>query len=389
MARKIIQLNTSFSFKIFNSTSEFPSNWNDFSANNIFFSKEYLHILEVSSPNNISSNFIGLFQNEKLVGVALTQFNNLSLVNSYGERDNCIKNKIRTVVFKNFSSNVLVVGNNTLTGQNTFCFSKEVPAKELVSLLYKAVEELQRQIEKNGQKVHLVIYKDFPEFQIPLFELPEFTSFYKFTTQPNMLFNIKEHWHTFDDYVSDLNKKYRDQFKRARKKSEGITKRKFSLEDIENYKDRIVELYLNVAEKAPFNTFFLNKDHFEIFKKSLNDKFLFYGYFKDETLIGFNTLIKNGNDIDTYFLGYDEKCQRERMLYLNMLYDMIAYSINKGFKRIVFARTALEIKSSVGANPEDLHGFMRHNNRLINLFIPKLFHYFEPKVEWIERNPFK
>jgi hypothetical protein len=38
------------------------------------------------------------------------------------------------------------------------------------------------------------------------------------------------------------------------------------------------------------------------------------------------------------------------MLYLNMLYDMIAYSINKGFKEIIFARTALEIKSSVGAN---------------------------------------
>ena len=299
-------MSASFSFKIYSSTSEFPTNWNDFSANNIFFSKEYLHILEVSSPNNILSNFIGLFQNEKLVGVALTQFNNLSLVNSYGERDNCIKTKIRTVVFKNFSSNVLVVGNNTLTGQNTFYFSKEVTAKELIKLLYKAVEELQKQIEKKGQKVHLVIYKDFPELQVPLFELPEFSSFYNFTTQPNMLFSIKEHWNTFDDYVTDLSKKYRDQFKRARKKSEGITKRKFSIEDIEKYKERIVELYLNVAKKATFNTFYLNDDHFEVFKKELNDKFLFYGYFKDETLIGFNTLIKNGNDIDTYFLGYDE-----------------------------------------------------------------------------------
>ena len=177
MPRKIILLNTSFSFKIYTSISEFPTNWNDFSANNIFFSKEYLQILEVSSPNNISSSFIGLFENDKLVGVALTQFNNLSLVNSYGDRDNCIKNKIRTVVFKNFSSNVLVVGNNTLSGQNTFCFSKEVPAKELVSLLYKAVEEVQKQIQKKGQKVHLVIYKDFPEKQVPLFILPEFKSF--------------------------------------------------------------------------------------------------------------------------------------------------------------------------------------------------------------------
>ena len=389
MPRKLTHLSNSFSFKIYSSTTEFPTNWNDFSANTIFFSKEYLHILEISSPKNISSNFIGLFQNEILVGIALTQFNNLSMVNSYGERDNCIKNKIRTVVFKNFSSNVLVVGNNTLTGQNTLCFSEEVSAKDLINLLYEAVEELQRQIQKKGQKVHLVIYKDFPEMQIRLFELPKFNLFYKFTTQPNMVFSIKEQWQTFDDYVTDLTKKYRDQFKRARKKSEGITKRKFSLEDIENYKGRIVELYLNVAKKAPFNTFFLNEDHFEIFKNNLNDQFIFYGYFKDDTLIGFNTLIKNGKDIDTYFLGYDEKCQRERMLYLNMLYDMIAYSINKGYKRIVFARTALEIKSSVGANPEVLYGLMRHNNRFINLFIPKLFHFFEPKIDWTERNPFK
>lgn len=319
----------------------------------------------------------------------MTQFINLSMINSYGERDSIIKNKIRTIIFKNFSSNLLIVGNNTLTGQNAFCFSKDFSSKDMISLLYKAVEELQNQIEKNGQKVHLVIYKDFPEMQISSFKLPEFNTFYKFTTQPNMVFSIKEHWKTFDDYVTDLNKKYRDQFKRAHKKSEGITKRKFTLEDIENNKDQIIKLYLNVANKAPFNTFFLNDDHFEVFKKALNNQFLFYGYFKDETLIGFNTLIKNDIAIDTYFLGYDEKCQREKMLYLNMLYDMIAYSINNGFKRIVFARTALEIKSSVGAKPEVMYGLMKHNNRFINLFIPKLFHYFEPKMDWTERNPFK
>jgi hypothetical protein len=47
-------------------------------------------------------------------------------------------------------------------------------------------------------------------------------------------------------------------------------------------------------------------------KKVLKDNFLFYGYFLGEELIGFNTLIKNGSDIDTYFLGYDEKYQREK-----------------------------------------------------------------------------
>ena len=117
--------------------------------------------------------------------------------------------------------------------------------------------------------------------------------------------------------------------------------------------------------------------------------FLFYGYFKDEKLIGFNTLIKNGNQMVTYFLGYDETIQREKMLYLNMLYDMIAYSINKGFKEIIFARTALEIKSSVGAKPEEMFGFIQHSNALINSKMDKLFCYLEPKTEWQERNPFK
>jgi hypothetical protein len=51
-----------------------------------------------------------------------------------------------------------------------------------------------------------------------------------------------------------------------------------------------------------------------------------------------------------------------------MLYDMIAYSINKGYKKIIFARTALEIKSSVGAKPIEMYGLMKHSNYFINLF---------------------
>ena len=72
-----------------------------------------------------------------------------------------------------------------------------------------------------------------------------------------------------------------------------------------------------------------------------------------------------------------------------MLYDMIAYSINKGFKEIVFARTALEIKSSVGAKPEKMYGFIKHQNPIIDSKIEKLFGYLEPQIDWKERNPFK
>ena len=93
--------------------------------------------------------------------------------------------------------------------------------------------------------------------------------------------------------------------------------------------------------------------------------------------------------MDTYFLGYDDTIQREHMLYLNMLYDMVAYSINKNFNEIIFARTALEIKSSVGAKPVKMYGLISHSNSLVNPYMSKIFKYLEPESIWQERNPFK
>jgi hypothetical protein len=382
-------LNSNLSFKIYTTTQELSIDWDVLASTNIFSSRDYLKILEFSAPKNMTCHFIGLFCNEKLVGIALSQFLNLSDVSSFGERDNCLKTKIRDFVFKNIGSNVLILGNNMLTGQNAYNFDKTLTVPDGLRLLNKAAIELHKIFAQKKLKTHLTIFKDFSHSEIQHFKIPEYKSFFQFSTQPNMVFEIKESWHSFDDYYNNLNKKYRDQYKRARKKTDGISKKKLSLEEITNQRVRIYELYMNVAKKAPFNTFYLSRNHFEIFKKSLKDKFLFYGYYIGEDLIGFNTLIKNGTDIDTYFLGYDENYQSEKMLYLNMLYDMIGYSINKGYDNVIFARTALEIKSSVGAKPVEMFGLIKHSNPLINLFVSKVFSYFEPHMDWKERNPFK
>uniref|UniRef100_UPI00404A919D GNAT family N-acetyltransferase n=1 Tax=Flavobacterium sp. TaxID=239 RepID=UPI00404A919D len=148
-------------------------------------------------------------------------------------------------------------------------------------------------------------------------------------------------------------------------------------------------LYLHVVNQASFNTFVLDENHFTNLKIHLQDDFLVYGYFEGEQLIGFNTLIKNGNVMETYFLGYDPDFQREKMLYLNMLYDMVAFSLNKGFQQINFGRTALEIKSSVGAEAVPLFGFMQHQSGFVQKCIPKLFDFIDPEVSWQKRNPFK
>ncbi len=307
-----------------------------------------------------------------------TQFLFTEKLESFGERDQCLKTSVRNFALKNFASHVLFVGNNMLTGQNAFAFDKNIQHSKAFKTLHKAINQLKKELKANGKKVHITSIKDFTAAEIKPLQI-EFKNNFTFSTQPNMIFEINENWKTEQDYIDALSKKYRDQYKRARKKSEGIEKQKMSLSDIQKYEDAIYELYFHVAKNAPFNTFFLARNHFSFFKEILKDHFLLYGYFLDEKLIGFNTLIKNGGIMDTYFLGYDESVQREKMLYLNMLYDMIAYSIKKGFKQIVFARTALEIKSSVGAKPLKMYGLITHSNSLINHNIGNFFNIWNQK----------
>ena len=382
-------MNTNYSFQIYFSSENLPSNWDVLAVNNIFLSKDYLKILEKSAPENMICHFIGFFRDKELVGIAISQFLDLNKLESFGERDRCIKTSIRNSIFKNFCSHVLIIGNNMLTGQNAFAFSDRIDKNTSLLCLKTASEKLETIFKNKGQKVHITTFKDFPQEETTVFQKAGFQDYFQFSTQPNMIFDIPTHWKTEQDYINALSKKYRDQYKRARKKANGVVKIKMHLEDIIKHEDTIYDLYFHVAKNAHFNTFFLAKNHFRTLKEILKDKFLFYGYFLDKKLVGFNTIIKNGEVMDTYFLGYDESIQREKMLYLNMLYDIIAYSINKGFKEIVFARTALEIKSAVGAKPQEMFGYMKHSNIILDTVIEKLFCYLEPEVVWQERNPFK
>ena len=72
-----------------------------------------------------------------------------------------------------------------------------------------------------------------------------------------------------------------------------------------------------------------------------------------------------------------------------MLLDMVDFSIHHQFKRIIFGRTALEIKSTIGAEPVEIFGLIKHKNFLANQFMKNIFPSLSPKTEWIQRKPFK
>jgi len=67
-------LTPTYSFKIYSTIDSLPQDWNEIANGNIFLTSDYLDVLLTSGPENMQCYFIGLFENEVLVGIAISQF---------------------------------------------------------------------------------------------------------------------------------------------------------------------------------------------------------------------------------------------------------------------------------------------------------------------------
>ena len=242
-------------FKIYNSVNALPSLWDTVAQNNVFLQTPYLSVLEKSAPVNMECFYIGIFEHSNLIGVSLAQNLDLNKLESFGERDKCIKTLIRNFVFKNFASHTLFLGNNMITGQNGYSFSREIGFECISEILLQTSNEIITYFKQKGVKIHLVSFKDFYENCSVELKKHRFNQVYEFSTQPNMIFYLKKEWKSAEDYSNALSKKYRDQYKRAHKKFDGIIVKNMSFEEVKQYENTIYELYYNVAKNAPFNTF--------------------------------------------------------------------------------------------------------------------------------------
>lgn len=381
------------SYQIYYTVESLPNTWDSLVTHDIFLQIVYLKALEEASPSNIQFFYVGIFNNEVLIGIAIIQKVQLYLKDMFRTiKVSCIKAFFQDMVSKILKGNILVVGNLTHTGQHGLFFQKEyISQSDYLNLVLEALEAIKIEIKTTQNKtIRAIVFKDFFEDDTIHSETHFFNSkqLHKVTVQPNMMMPINQKWKTINDYISALNKKYKLRYKRAKTKLGRIKCVELDGEAIQLHSKELYELYLNVSNNAKFNTFLLPENHFYSLKNNLKDSFKIFGYYLDGELVGFYTLLLNNDVLETYFLGYDSEHQYNNQLYLNMLYDMANFAIDNHFKTIVYARTAMEIKSSVGAKPVSMQIYMKHTNRFINAILKQIFRLMNPKQDWEERHPF-
>lgn len=381
-------------FTIYKTVEELPEDWNACVLHDVFLQSKYLSALEQSSPCNISWFYIGIFSDRELVGAAVIQRVELYLEDIFRNyKDSQYKQKFKHFVSKFLRGNMLLVGNMMHTGQHGIYFNSNfITHSQFLETIYSALEALEKIIKIEHKKgIRIVMFKDY-FIEDPIHLEDKFFKthqLHKVSVQPNMMMAIPPNWKGLNDYVSDLNKKYKHRYKVARKKAGLIVKKELTLDDIELNSTRLYELYKTVSDNAKINTFILPRGHFCALKREMGEQFKVFGYYLDKNLIGFYTLVLNNNSLETYFLGYDEAHQYSNQMYLNMLYDMLEFAIENKFSSIVYARTAMEIKSSIGSKPIKMEVYIKHTNKLMNAALKPIFKLMDPDQKWEERHPFK
>ena len=87
--------------------------------------------------------------------------------------------------------------------------------------------------------------------------------------------------------------------------------------------------------------------------------------------VGFVQLMENGSELIFEFVGIDYKYNAQYQVYHRMLYEIIRYGIENGFKSIDFGQTADDTKLKLGCRYTYLYAWLHHSNRLVNYLLGK------------------
>ena len=379
---------------VFNKISEIPSVvWDELNCSqNLYFSSNYLNALEKNNSHLSYFYLILKNKNEKAIAFANVQIIEFKLDTLERDSSNLFK-KITSIgrklsIFpKEKPLKIIICGNSFVSGEHGI-FIKKGENKRLI--LRKISKGILHYTEYSNQEnpVDIFMMKDFIVDSLSVTKELLSLGYYAFNIEPNMTLKISPKWQNFDNYLATLKTKFRVKAKKAIKLSNNLVTKDITVLNFEEHLLKMTELYKKVVTKAAFNLGEFKLQTYKSLKTKLGDSYILKSYWIEDKMVGFMSGMINKKNLDAHFVGLDYEFNKQYAIYQRMLYDYIKIAIDNKIELLNFGRTASEIKSSVGAIPQDLTVYIRHKksirNKILKLFLLKI----QP-TEFNQKFPFK
>jgi hypothetical protein len=365
-------------------------------ANRQLLGFDFLNAIQKVSPIGMQMYYLLIQHNQQLVGLAYFQLMDLDLQNSVRKGaipDSFLKKqyfRFKSFIRSRIKINVLVCGNFLTSGDQSHHFIHSKHEDEGLQFIIDSSEALLEKVGKFCKPLRGVLFKDLYDNNKNQKSLFIQNKFLATKFQPRMVLNIDPSWTNLDDYLSAVTSKYRVRIKKAKSKIKDFEIRSLEADEILEHAKEINELFEEIISNVSFNALKFPEGYFANLKKELGADFEFLGFFKDDIFKGFFTIIHGNEEMEAHYIGIRNKDNKAYSIYFNLLLELTRIGIERGYKRVNFSRTAMEIKSSVGALGEDLNCYYKHPNKLLQSISIMLFRFLKPaKVQWKPRSPFK
>jgi len=207
-------------------------------------------------------------------------------------------------------------------------------------------------------------------------------------TDPEMIVNIDPAWKSFEDYLQALSSKYRIRANSVLRAASNLELRALSLQEMDTLHDRMEYLFGQVRDKAPVRLVRPDCSYLITLKQAFKERFVVTGYFDQSEMVAFRTCLLDGVNAEAHYIGIDYSNNKQYSLYQNILYGLIDDAILHGAQKLYLGRTAVEMKTTVGAEASRLSCYLKFSSRIINALFQAASAGLGPK-EWTPRSPFK
>ena len=372
------------SFKIYNSIENIDESiWNTIIPSSRFFmTYPYFQSLE-KAVSDLEFRYLIAFHEETPVGVASFQIANFRgefLKKYLPEKEGLVK-KLLLFGLNKIDVKLITLGNLVSTGDKGWSFKTD--NETALETIISGLDTIAASIK--NKTTGILICKEGSDKNMDVFKSHHF---HPYKAEDEMHLYIPKNWNSFDDYENSMHSKYRVRMHKVFQVGHGMELKHLSLDAILAQKVAIQALFENVLDHVKFKLVHLDINYFIEMKKSLPDNFHILAYYYKETLIAFISYFIIHDDIDVHYIGIDYNYNQKFKIYNRVLFDMTKMGITNHKEMVCFGRTAHEIKSTVGAVPEDVYNYLRINNRIFNPLIPFFLKRLVPQP-WIQRNPFK
>lgn len=366
--------------------------WNSLHANeNIYLQRDFLKSIEKNHPK-INFLYLVLFDDHKVLkafaSIQIIDFCLDAIQNDLDFFQEKLKSIGEKMIFSSDKKTVklLICGNTFVSGSHGVFINKNFDNKLVIKEIAKQI--LHYTTNNLSYTIDAFLFKDFQNNSLFFSdELKEF-NYHPFLVEPTMILDLDDNWHTFHDYLASLKTKFRVKARKAFQLSETIKTQNVTPNTIEEQLPKMTDLYAKVTGKATFNLTDFNLDTYKDLQNTLGENYILKTYWLGAKMVGFTSAAIHKNTLDAHFVGIDYALNKQYAIYQRMLYDYIETAISKNLKTINFGRTASEIKSSVGAKPQDLTMYLRHKkgtkNKILKLFLQRV----QP-TPFQQKNPFK